>query len=330
MALGDLLRFGILGAAQIAPPALVDPARHVPGVHVAAIAARDPARARAFAEKHGVPRVAASYEALVADPELDAIYVALPNSHHHLWTLRALRAGKHVLCEKPFAANAAQAAEMAAAAREAGRVLVEAFHWRYHPLAARLREIVAADLGRILHWRAGFSVPLLRRADDIRFHYELAGGALMDLGCYPVSALRHLSGGELEVVRASARVGPPDVDVAVSAELRLPGGASGELTCSMEADSTFAADLEVRGERGTLRVRNYLAPQFGSQVALEDARGTREEQPTREPTYRFQLRAFLSAVHGGAPIPTDADDAVRNMRAIDAIYRAAGLPPRGS
>jgi predicted dehydrogenase len=325
------LRFGILGAAQIAPPALVDPARKVDGVVVAAVAARDPSRAQAFAEKHGIPRVAASYEALVADPGVDAVYVALPNSHHHAWTIRALRAGKHVLCEKPFASNAAEAEEMAAVARETGRILVEAFHWRYHPLAARLLEILrGGELGRIAHWSARFTVPLLRRGDDIRFHYELAGGALMDLGCYPVSALRHLSGAEFEVLRATAKVGPPKIDAAVQAELRFPDGATGELACSMEADTSFAADLEVRGARGVLRVRNYLAPQLGSKVTLEDASGTREEEPTREPTYLFQLRAFAAAVAGGARLPTGADDAIRNMRAIDAIYQKAGLPLRGT
>ncbi len=331
MASTGSLRFGILGAAQIAPPALIDPARKTDGVAVAAIAARDPERARAFAEKHGIPRVAPSYDALVDDPELDAIYVALPNSHHHAWTIRALRAGKHVLCEKPFASNAAQAEQMAAAARESGRTLVEAFHWRYHPLAARLQGILrGGDLGRISRWSARFTVPLMKRADDIRFHYELAGGALMDLGCYPVSALRHLSGADFEVVRATAKVGPPKVDVAVQAELRFPGGATGELACSMEADSTFAADFEARGERGVLRVRNYLAPQFGSQITVEDAKGTREEQPTREPTYLFQLRAFVAAVRDGVLVPTNPEDALRNMRVLDAIYTAAGLPPRGT
>ncbi len=324
------LRFGILGAAQIAPPALVDPARRTDGVEIVAIAARAPARARAFAEKHGIPRAVASYDALVEDPDVDAIYVALPNSHHHAWTIRALRAGKHVLCEKPIAANAAEAEEMAAVAHETKRTLLEAFHWRYHPLAERLLEILrGGELGRISHWRARFTVPLLKRADDIRFHYELAGGALMDLGCYPVSVLRHLARAEFTVARASAKVGPPKVDAAIEAELRFPDGATGELGCSMEADASFAADLEVRGERGVLRVQNYLAPQFGSRITLEDASGTREEQPTREPTYGFQLRAFADALRTGARLPTNADDAILNMRAIDAIYRAAGLPPRG-
>ena len=133
------LRFGILGAARIAPMALIQPARRVPEAQVVAIAARDGAKARAFAAKHGIPRVHESYDALLADPELDAIYNPLPNGLHCEWTIRALRAGKHVLCEKPIASNASEAQQMADAARETGRVLVEAFHWRYHPLAKRVR-----------------------------------------------------------------------------------------------------------------------------------------------------------------------------------------------
>src|SRR2546422_5295627 len=129
----DPLRFGILGAARIAPMALVRPAQRVPEASVLAVAARDPERARRFAARHGIPRVHPSYDALLADPEIDAIYNPLPNALHAPWTIRALAAGKHVLCEKPFAANAAEAGGMARAAERSGRGLMEAFHSRYHP-----------------------------------------------------------------------------------------------------------------------------------------------------------------------------------------------------
>ena len=142
------LRFGILGAARIAPMALVRPAREGTGVEVVAVAARDERRARAFARRHRIPRTHGSYAALLADPEVDAVYVPLPNSLHAEWTIRALEAGKHVLCEKPLASNAAEAALVIEAAQRSGRLLIEAFHWRHHPLAARMREIVTSgELG---------------------------------------------------------------------------------------------------------------------------------------------------------------------------------------
>src|SRR5881296_1757159 len=155
------LRFGILGAARIAPMALVKPARRVPEATVLAVAARDPERARRFAARHGIPRVHQSYDALLADPEIDAVYNPLPNALHAPWTIRALAAGKHVLCEKPFAASVAEARSMAEAATRAGRVLMEAFHYRYHPLFARLRAIIGlGELGTVRHLEAHFCIPI--------------------------------------------------------------------------------------------------------------------------------------------------------------------------
>src|SRR5215468_6163531 len=163
------LRLGVLGAARIAPMALLAPARRVSDAVVLAVAAREATRAGAFAARHRIPRVHPTYEALLADPEVEAVYNPLPNSLHAPWTIRALEAGKHVLCEKPFAASVAEAEEMAAAAKRAGRVLVEAFHYRYHPLFARLRTILdAGEIGTVLHLEAHFCFPL-PRPGDIRF-----------------------------------------------------------------------------------------------------------------------------------------------------------------
>src|SRR5512143_3841429 len=153
------LRIGILGAARIAPMALVRPARQVPEAAILAVAARDPVRAQKFAHTHGIARVHPSYDALLADPEIDAVYNPLPNSLHCEWTIRALEAGKHVLCEKPLASNAAEAERMAAVAQQTGRVLVEAFHWRYHPLAARMRAILdSGELGTLRHIETHFCI----------------------------------------------------------------------------------------------------------------------------------------------------------------------------
>src|SRR6266508_746634 len=179
------IRIGILGAAAIVPTALTNPARRVHDAQILAIAARDPKRAYVLAKKHGIPRVHQTYAALLADQDIDAIYNPLPNSLHAEWTIRALKAGKHVLCEKPFASNAQEAEEMATVARETGLVLSEAFAYRYHPLTTRVKEIISSgELGKIKHIEAQFCF-LLPSPNNIRFRYELAGGALMDCGCYP-------------------------------------------------------------------------------------------------------------------------------------------------
>jgi predicted dehydrogenase len=325
---GTPLRIGILGAARIAPMALIRPARGVPDVAVTAVAARDVARARAFAAKHGIARVHSSYEALLADPEIDAVYNPLPNSLHGEWSIRALAAGKHVLCEKPIAANAAEAERMAAAAERAGRVLVEAFHWRYHPLAARMREIIdAGEIGTVRHIEAHLCIPLLRPG-DIRFRLDLAGGATMDVGCYTISIVRHLAGAEPEVVHAAARLSSPGVDRAMEAAFRFADGRTARITCSLLSAILLRTSARVRGDRGELTVLNPIAPQIFHRLTLRNAAGTRREHLRGDASYTCQLRAFAAAVRTGAPVPTGAADAVANMRVIDAVYAKAGLEPR--
>ena len=322
----DPLRIGILGAARIAPWALLHPVRRVGNAAVVAVAARDAARAQAFAGKHGIPRVHASYEALLADPEIEAIYNPLPNSLHAEWTIRALEAGKHVLCEKPFAANAAEAEAMAAAASRAGRTLMEAFHYRYHALFARMRSILdAGELGAVRHLEASLCIPILRR-DDIRWRRDLAGGAMMDTGCYTMSLLRHLTGAEPEVVSARAIWTTGGVDRWLTADLRFPDGRTGRLTCALLSATLIRVSAGVVGDAGTLGVINWVAPQFYHRLRVRTTAGRRVERVAGEPTYDAQLRAFVAAVRDGAPFPTGPADAVANMRAIDAVYAATGRP----
>lgn len=323
------VRIGILGAARIAPMALLRPARAVPEVSVLAVAARDRTRAQAFASKHGITRVHESYDALLADPEIDAIYNPLPNSLHCEWSIKALRAGKHVLCEKPIAANAEEAERMAAAARETGRVLVEAFHWRYHPLAARMREIIdGGELGKIQHVETHFCIPL-PIPGDIRYRLDLAGGATMDTGCYAINILRFLAGAEPTVVRAEAKLSSPGVDRYMAADFRFADGRTGRMTCALFSAVLFRASAHVRGERGTLTVFNPVAPQFYHRLTVRSDKGTRRERISGDATYTYQLRAFAAAVRNGTPVPTGSDEAIANMKVIDAVYSAAGLHPRG-
>ncbi|HEU5033917.1 MAG TPA: Gfo/Idh/MocA family oxidoreductase [Mycobacteriales bacterium] len=323
------LRIGILGAARIAPVALVRPAQRVPGVAVTAVAARDPRRAATFAAKHGISRVLPSYADLLADPDIDAVYNPLPNGLHAEWTLAAIAAGKHVLCEKPFTSNAAEAEQVADAADASGLVVMEAFHYRYHALAERMRAIAhGGALGDIRSVRTWLCFPL-PRFSDIRYDFALAGGASMDC-CYPVHALRLLGPGEPEVVAATAkrlRGGP--VDRAMTAHYRFPGGAAGRTDASMWSHRLVRISAHVEGSRGRMRVLNYVLPQLYNRLAVTVDGKTTRERVRGEPSYDAQLRAFAAAVREGAPFPTTARDAVTTMRLIDDIYRLAGLPQRG-
>jgi predicted dehydrogenase len=322
------LRFGILGAARIAPRALIEPALGIEGVRVVAIAARDPRRAEAFAKQHRLAESFPDYDGLLRSDGVDAVYVALPAALHCEWSIRALRAGKHVLCEKPIASNAAEAERIAEEAERSGRALAEACHWRYHPLAEHTRA-AAGEIAPLRHLDAHLTVPF-QTTDDIRFVYELGGGALMDLGCYPLQWVRFLAGSEPEVVRARAELGPPQIDIAMTADLRFAGGLGAQVRCSMQKDLPLGAQLEVLGAGGRLLVTNPLAPHLGHELRLETRGGTRTDGVKGDSTYTHQLRAFVAWVSGGAPMPTDAREGVLNMRAIDAIYRAAGLSPRGT
>jgi predicted dehydrogenase len=322
------VRIGILGAARIAPLALINPARGNDEVEVAAVAARDISRAEAFAAKHGIARVHGSYEALIADPELDAVYNPLPNGLHGRWTRAALAAGKHVLCEKPFTANAAEAREIADLGAKSDRVVMEAFHYRYHPLALRIEQLIASgELGKLKRVESAFCMPL-PKFSDIRYDYSLAGGATMDVGCYAVDMMRTFGGSIPEVVSAQAKLRDPRVDRAMTAELRFAGGHTGRVLCSMWSRNLLQLSAKVVGDRGEVRLRvlNPVAP--FSRLSIGSAEGKRVERFPRRPSYAYQLDAFAAAVLRGEPVKTTPEDAVENMTVIDEIYRAAGLPLR--
>ena len=324
------LRIGILGAARIAPFALVKPAREVPDVELLAIAARDPERAREFADEHGVPLVFPSYQALIDDPDIDAIYNPLPNSLHAEWTIRSLEAGKHVLCEKPLTSNAQEAQLVADVARRSGRVCMEAFHWRYHPLARRMLEVIASgELGTVRRIETFMCVPL-PLPNDIRFDLSLSGGAMMDTGCYAVSMMRHLAGAEPRVVNAQALLIREGVDRRMEAEVAFEDGRTGHLTCSLLSSTLLRVEAKVIGDRGTMTAFNPAAPQILSWLTVESDGKKRREKVERTATYTHQLRAFVDAVLLGTSFPTTPEDAVKSMQVIDDVYRAAGMSPRGT
>jgi predicted dehydrogenase len=326
----NTVRIGVLGAARITPAAVVKPARRSSEAEVVAVAARDPSRAEAYASKHGIPRVFDSYAELLAAPDVDAIYNPLPNGLHAQWTIAALEAGKHVLCEKPFTSNVQEAEAVAAAAERADLVVMEAFHYRYHPLADRMRALVeTGELGTLEHVEAALCFPL-PRFSDIRYQYDLGGGATMDVGTYTVHLARLLGLEEPTVTSARAKLRTPDVDRAMTAELAFPSGHTGRITCSMWSSDILKTVVRARGTRGELHVINPTNPQVWHRMRVKVDGASRTERFTRRPTYEFQLEAFTAAVLRGEPTLTPPSDSIANMRVLDAIYVAAGMQPRGT
>ncbi len=325
------LRIGVLGAARIAGRAIAVPARDT-GSRLVAIAARDPARAEDFARTHGVERVLASYADVLADPEVEAVYNPLPNALHGPWNLAAVAAGKHVLSEKPFAADAAEAAEVRDAAHRAGVTVVEGFHHLYHPVMRRVLELVdSGELGDVVSVEA--TIAMLPPGDgDPRWSLELAGGALMDLGCYGLQTLRHLApwtGGEPvpDAARAGEHAGAPGVDEWLDADLRFPSGATATVRCSMvHPDRDFS--LRVVGTRGEVTAPAFVEPHRDDRVLVRTPAGARTEHLGTRSSYTYQLEALTAAIRSGTPVPTDADDAVATMTLVDRCYRLAGLPTR--
>jgi predicted dehydrogenase len=297
---------------------------------IVAIAARDPRRAEAFAHRHKIPRVHQTYSDLLTDPDIDAIYNPLPNSLHAEWTIRALRAGKHVLCEKPFASNAHEAEEMTKAAGGTGLVLSEAFAYRYHPLTTRVKKIIASgELGNVQHIEAQFCF-LLPSPNNIRFKYELAGGALMDCGCYPVSLIRFLAEAEPKVESAKARLFAPQVDHKMSADLSFADGRTAHLVCDLLSPRLFRSILKVEGDAGKLSVINPYHPHWFNWLSVRGKSGSYSEHVRGENVYALQLRAFIKAIRGEMKLNTGPADAIGNMHVIDSIYEKAGLKQRGT
>jgi len=318
------MQIGILGAAGIAVNSLIWPVRRRSDVRVAAVASRS--SAGAYAQQHGIERSYDSYESLLADPEIELVYNALPPSLHAQWSIAALRAGKHVLCEKPFTMTAAEAERVVAAATDTGSRAIEAFHDHYHPLSAWTREFVAAGrLGSIRRLEAVFTGSTPFAANTLRHEPSLGGGALMDLGCYPVHWLRSLFADTPTVVGAEAVLNPAGADLAMDAELAFAGGVHAGVHVSMEEGVPLRSTLSIDAERGTLLVDNIVFPSAGHSIRLEIDGVPHAYTVAGQTTYDHQLEAVLDALRTGTPLPTEGADSVANMTVIDAIYAAAGF-----
>jgi predicted dehydrogenase len=324
------IRLGIIGAARIAPTAIMSASREVSGVDVVAVAARDGKRAEAFAATFGIKEAFQGYETLLDGTHLDAVYVALPASEHARWTLAALERGLHVLVEKPFTLNAEEATLVVDAGDAAGRIVAEAFHWRYHPLAPTMITLTE-QLGTLRSASAILEVTNEDRS-DIRWQVLLGGGALMDVGCYTVHWLRTALREEPIVAAAKAELVAPELDGAMEARLDFPSVAGATIRASMlsrRPPEEFVAQVEIIGERGFMKVENPLTPHSHHQIDYELDGQRRTFRVSPRSAYSLQLKAFRDAILHGEPLLTGGRDAIANMRVIDAIYEAAGLQPRG-
>ena len=319
----DRVRWGVLSTANIGLAA-VNPAiqSSANGVLVAA-ASRDGDRARAFAEASHIPRWHGSYEALLEDPEVDAVYIPLPNSMHREWAIRAARAGKHVLCEKPLALTEAECREMDAAAAEAGTVLMEAFMYRFHPRTERVVELTRRKyLGPFRVLRGTFTFRLTRPG-NIRMDPGLGGGALMDVGCYCVNVARTVAGAEPVEVQARANWAASGVDAEMVGLLRFGDGAMAHFDCALTQERCEA--YEVQGEDGYLRVPDAFLPGTADAV-IEEVRGRGARTDHVVPgadEYRLMVEHFADCVLTGSPPRYPASEAALNLRVMEALYRSA-------
>jgi xylose dehydrogenase (NAD/NADP) len=306
-----MTRWGLLSTANI-NRLVLGGARFADRVEVVAVGSRDPARAEAFAREHSIPRAHGSYDALLADDGVDAVYIPLPNSLHHEWTLRALEAGKHVLCEKPYTRHAAEVEEAFDLAERNGLVLSEAFMWRHNPQTKRFVELLP-EIGELQTIRATFAFRL-RGETNVRLMADLDGGALMDVGCYCVSGARLLAG-EPERFHGEQVSGPSAVDIRFTGMLRFPGDVVAEFTCSFTHNHQ---GLEAIGREGTL----FAADPWHGKDGLILVNG-REERVRPENSYKLELENVSAAIRDESPLLLGREDALGQARTIESLYASA-------
>lgn len=312
------LRLGLLSTAKI-NDVIIAGAQSTDRVDVVAVGSRDGAKAQAYAAEHVIEVSHGSYEALLEDDGVDAVYISLPNGPHHEWTMKALAAGKHVLCEKPYSRHPEEVNEAFDAADAAGLVLAEAFMYRHHPQSAKARELVQSGaIGRLRSVHATFSFPLVDPA-NVRLSAELDGGALMDVGCYCVSGSRLLAG-EPELVLGEQVLAENGVDVAFHGTMRFAGDAVGQFDASFVAPDRQR--LEAVGEEGTMLLTTPWKVSDGGIVLSRTDGEERIEIPAAD-SYRLELDDFAAAVAGDKQPLLGREDALGQARTIDALYRSA-------
>jgi predicted dehydrogenase len=312
------VRLGIVSTADINRKVI--PGAHASDkVELTAVASREQRRAEEYAKAWKIPRAYGSYEALLEDPDIDAVYISLPNTMHREWSIRSLEAGKHVICEKPFSRHPADVEEAFAAAERSGRLLTEAFMYRHNPQTARVAELIREGaIGELRVVRSAFSYSLYD-PDNIRLRTDVDGGSLMDVGCYCISGSRLLAG-EPESVYGQAYTGPTGTDWVFAGALRFPGDVLALFDCGTSLPERD--ELEAIGTEGSLFLDD---PWHCTTPVIEVRRadGVERVKLDRVDSYRLELENLADAIAGEAPLLLGREDALGQARTIDALFRSA-------
>jgi xylose dehydrogenase (NAD/NADP) len=321
------LRWGILGAARITR-SLVPAFHDAAGQSLVAVASRSTEKARAFADQWSVPRTFEGYDALLADPDIDAVYIPLPNHLHAEWTIRAAEAGKHVLCEKPLAMTASEVDAVREAARRTGVHVAEAFMYRHHPQTLLVKQLVEAGaIGQLRLLRGSFSF-MLDRPGDVRFDLAMGGGSLRDVGCYPVSFARYLAGAEPVEVTGRAVVGPTGIDLSFAGLLRFEGGLQALVDCSFI--QPFRTDMEIVGADGVIHLPRPFKPNTTETVVVRRGEATTGHEVTSPPLYVSEIEDFARVVGGLAAPRVTLEDSRGNVATLAALLASASAVPAAS
>jgi D-xylose 1-dehydrogenase (NADP+, D-xylono-1,5-lactone-forming) len=330
------MKFGILGAARIAAGALIPAIKKSGNAQVAAVASRDAGRAAAYARENGIPKSYGSYDELLADPEIDAIYNPLPNSEHMPLSIRALEAGKHVICEKPFTMNAGEARQLEAVSARTGKQVMEAFMWRFHPQVQQVQDAIASgQIGEVRSLRSSFSFQMGNQS-DIRMVKSLGGGALYDIGTYCVSGFRTFVGREpvsvfaRENVTPSSHVAGGGIDEDFAGILDFGGGVRAMFDCSFA--QPFVQRLEIVGTSGSITMldpwvpgRDKAGKDHGHGGAAPNLIVNGQDVPsTAADQYQLMVGHFVRAARGEEALRYPVSDSVKQMRVLDALFASAG------
>ncbi len=315
------LRWGLLSTARI-NRVLLPPLRASTRNELTAVASRDLGRAEAYAQERDIPRVFGSYEAMLADPDVDVIYNPLPNSMHTEWTIKAAQAGKHVLCEKPFAGTVEEVDAMTDAAKKAGVVVMEAFMYRHHPQTLKVKEMIQnGAIGRLQVIHGSFTF-MISDENDVRLNSSLGGGSIWDIGCYPISYARLIAGAEpVEVFGWQITGAKSGVDETFAGQLRFPNNVYAQFDCGFR--TPFRAHIELAGTEGSLTITRPFQPWLNEQMVLIN--GDKKEVVTTpgEDLYLGEVENMADAILDGKPIRMSLTDSRNNVATIQALLRSA-------
>ena len=315
-----MLNWGILGTARI-NRSLIPPLRLSLRNQLLGVASRDATRARSYADERGIPKSYGSYEALLADDDIDVVYIPLPNTMHAEWAIKAAEAGKHVLCEKPLALTVDEVDKMTQAAEKAGIVLMEAFMYRYHARTFKVKSMIdSGEIGEIHHVKGGFTFAL-NREGDVRWDSSLGGGSLWDVGCYPLNYTRYMLGAEPTKVYGQSFEGPSGVDISFTAQLQFPGNISAQFDSGFRTQ--FRMYTEISGSKGSIYLPMAFKPGLRSFIHLTKGNDTTRIAVDGNLLYLDEVEEMADCIHESRQPALSLTDSRGNIAAIQALYESA-------